>query len=262
MLKDLKIFKIFITVCWIAVGLYGYKIDCYSQRIVFFDVGQADSILIQKGNFEILVDGGGDDSVIYKLGEYMNWSDRLIDVVVITHMHDDHYRGTKYLMEKYEVGLFLLSPNCTGVCDEFKKYEYVEISKGMNINYMDIELDVLWPEVGHFDDNLNNDSIVLLLKYLNKKILLMGDAEREVEELLMEYYGPYITNIDILKAGHHCSNTASSYEFIDLANPYIAVCSCGEDNKFGHPHRQSLDTFNTLNVQYYVTWEEGDYVVE
>jgi len=164
MLKDLKIFKIFVFVFWLALGLYSYRFDVNDERVVIFDVGQGDSILIQKGDFEILIDGGADDTVIYKMGEYMKWSDRVIDVVVITHMHDDHFMGIKYLMERYDVGLFLLSPNCGELCSEFRNYDYVEVSQGMNLDYEDINIDILWPRVEALDENLNNDSIVLFLK--------------------------------------------------------------------------------------------------
>jgi competence protein ComEC len=262
MLKDLKIFKILILFIWLIVGILSYTLNNPNERVVIFDVGQGDSILIQKGDFEILIDGGADDSIVYKMGKYMKWTDRVIDIVLITHMHDDHYRGIKYLMERYDVGLFLLSPNCGELCQDFKEYNYKEISQGMNFEYMDIKIDIIWPRVGVLDKNLNNDSIVLLLNYLNQRVLLMGDAESDVERILVDSYGVNITGIDILKAGHHCSNTASSKDFLNTINPKIAICSCGEDNKFGHPHQETIDNFMNSHIQYYITWEEGDYVVK
>ena len=262
MSKDLKIFKVLNFSIWLILGVFSYKLPFEQERVVFFDVGQGDSILIQKGNFEILIDGGSDDTVIYKISEYMRWDDRVIDVVVITHMHDDHYMGIKYLLERYDIGLFLLSPNCGDLCQEFRSYSYIEISQDMNFQYHNINIDILWPREGELDNNLNNDSIVLLLNYLNKKILLMGDAEKEVEEILLDNYKADITDVNILKAGHHCSKTASTYEFLKIVNPDLSICSCGEDNRFGHPHKEALDNFNRLNLEYYITWEEGDYVVE
>jgi len=262
MLKDLKIFKILNFSIWLIVGVFSYRLPFEDERVVFFDVGQGDSILIQKGDVEILIDGGSDDSVVYKVSEYMRWEDKLIDVVVITHMHDDHYMGIKYLLERYDVGLFLLSPNCGDLCQEFKSYNYIEVSQGMKFEYRDIDIDILWPRVGVLDDNLNNDSVVLLLEYINKRILLMGDAEKEVEVILSDNYGTDITDVDILKAGHHCSKTASTYNFLKITNPDLSICSCGEDNRFGHPHKETLDSFNQLNLKYHTTWEEGDYVVE
>lgn len=262
MLKDLKIFKILNFSFWLILGVFSYKLPFEEERVVLFNVGQGDSILIQKGNFEILIDGGPDDTVVYKIGEYLQWDDNVIDVVVITHMHDDHYKGIKYLLERYDVGLFLLSPNCVDMCEEFKSYNYIEITQGMNLNYKNIQVDILWPRDGELDENLNNDSIVLFLQYLDKKILLMGDAEEDVEDILLDRYEANIKNIDILKAGHHCSKTASTYDFLQIVNPKLSICSCGEDNKFGHPHKESIENFNQLNLEYYITWEEGDYVVK
>lgn len=262
MLKDLKIFKVLVFLSWLLLGIFSYKLDSQNERVIFLDVGQGDSILIQKGEFEILIDGGGDDSIVYKMGKYMKWSDRVIDIVVITHMHDDHYRGIKYLLERYEVGMFLISPNCGELCSEFREYNYIEVRQGMNIEYEDIQINILWPRVGAVDENINNDSIILLVKYLDKKFLLMGDAEKGVEREILNGYRVDITNIDILKAAHHCSRTASTYDFINITNSKLAICSCGEDNKFGHPHKEAIDTFVNLDIEYYITWEQGDYVVE
>jgi competence protein ComEC len=196
------------------------------------------------------------------MGKYMKWNDRVIDVVVITHMHDDHYRGIKYLMERYDIGVILFSVNCGELCDEFRVGEYIEVSEGMSLKYGGIDIDILWPRVGVLDKNLNNDSVVMLLDYLDKRVLLMGDAEEEVEEIILRDYRPVLTGIDILKAGHHCSNTASTYDFLEITNPDIAICSCGEENRFGHPHKETIENFDKLAIEYYVTWEHGDYVVE
>jgi competence protein ComEC len=257
-----KILKILESVIWVFCGIFSFTVVNSNERIVFLDVGQGDSILIQKGNYEILVDGGKDDSVVYKMGRYMQWNDRLIDVVVITHMHDDHYMGIRYLQERYDIGIYILSVNCTDLCSEFREYNHIDVSMGDSFEYKDIKINILWPRVGVLDDNLNNDSIVILVKWLDKKILLMGDAEVEVENILLEYSGTYITDKDILKAGHHCSKTASSYKFLITTNPKIAICSCGEENKFGHPHIETVNNFDLLSIPYLITWEYGDYIVK
>jgi competence protein ComEC len=262
MLKDLKIYKVFLVILWLGVGIFASEFDTERERVIFLDVGQGDSILIQKNDFEVLIDGGANDAVVYKMGKYMKWNDRVIDVVIITHMHDDHYRGIKYLMERYDIGVMLFSVNCGELCDEFRVGEYIEVSEGMSLGYGDINMDILWPRVGVLDRNLNNDSVVMLLNSLDKRILLMGDAEEEVEEILADDYRFDITNIDILKAGHHCSNTASSFKFLEITEPDIAICSCGEENSFGHPHKETLENFDRLGIEYYVTWEQGDYVVK
>ena len=265
MLKNMtvsKMLSIAENVLWIFCGTLSYSMFHEQNRMIFFDVGQGDSILIQQDSFEILVDGGSDDTVVYKMGEYMKWSDRLIDVVVITHMHDDHFVGVKHLLERYEVGLFVLSVNCRELCAEFREYNHIDVSVGDTLEYMGIDINILWPRVEKIDDNLNNDSIVLLVKWLDRRILLMGDAEVEVESLLQKYGDEYIKNIDILKAGHHCSRTASSYGFLITTNPEFVICSCGEENRFGHPHIETVQNFDSLSIPYILTWEYGDYIVK
>ncbi|MCD4811518.1 MBL fold metallo-hydrolase [bacterium] len=265
MLKNItvsKVLRILECVVWVFCGVYVLSVRQSHERIVIFDVGQGDSILIQKGDFEILVDGGEDDTVVYRMGEYMEWDDRVIDVVVITHMHSDHYMGIKYLLESYEVGLFVLSVNCTDLCSEFREFNHIDVSMGDTLEYGGIHIDILWPRVGELDRNLNNDSIVMLVEWLDKRVLLMGDAEVEVEKLLLEHSRSYVADIDILKAGHHCSKTASSYGFLITTSPKFAICSCGEENRFGHPHIEALDNFVEVGVPYILTWEYGDYIVE
>ncbi|HCC68224.1 TPA: hypothetical protein DEP90_03430 [Patescibacteria group bacterium] len=265
MLKNITISKtlrILESIFWIFCGVYSYSVFSSNERIIFFDVGQGDSTLIQKDDFEILIDGGGDDTVVYRMGEYMRWNDKVIDVVVITHMHDDHYMGIKYLLERYEVGLFILSVNCKDLCSEFREYNHIDVSMGDILEYGGIHIDILWPRVGILDKNLNNDSIVMLVKWLDKRVLLMGDAEVEVEDILHDYSRVDITDIDVLKAGHHCSKTASSQRFLLTTIPQFAICSCGEDNKFGHPHIETLNNFMDLGIPYILTWEYGDYIVE
>ena len=257
-----KILKILECIVWVFCGTLSYSELGSRERVVFLNVGQGDSILIQNDSFEVLVDGGGDDSIVYKMGKYMHWNDKVIDVVVITHMHDDHYMGIKYLLERYDVGIFVISVNCQELCSEFREYDHIDVQMGDVISYGDIQLNILWPRVGVLDENINNDSVVILVEWLDKRILLMGDAELEVEEILLDRYDLGIEGIDVLKAGHHCSRTASSYRFLTTVNPRFVVCSCGEDNKFGHPHIETIENFNKLGIDYILTWEYGDYVVE
>ncbi|MBN1618295.1 MBL fold metallo-hydrolase [Candidatus Dojkabacteria bacterium] len=109
-----------------------------------------------------------------------------------------------------------------------------------------------------FDENVNNDSIVLLVTFGDFNLLLMGDAENEVEsELLSSTNSLEFDDIDVLKAGHHCSKTASSQAFLEKTNPDLVICSCGKDNKFGHPHEETLETFDSLDIDYLRTDFEG-----
>lgn len=240
------------------------------DTVVFLDVGQGDAILIQKGNIQLLVDGGSDISILYELQKYIPFYDRKIEYILLTHPHDDHLVGLLYVLDTYEVGEILYYP----VCFKSPNYELLisnetkkkEIKSGDTIRLDNLEIDIVWPRVGErtdrgclkpFDGNINNDSLVLDFEYLNRRFLLMGDAEKEVEQVLIseQLVGK---RYDILKAGHHCSKTSNSETFLKNTLPTYAICSVGQGNKFGHPSSETLNTFDSLNVQYLVTYEEGN----
>jgi competence protein ComEC len=88
----------------------------------------------------------------------------------------------------------------------------------------------------------------------------MGDAEQGVENKLLKESS--LENMYILKAGHHCSRTATSDMFLRAVNPEVAICSYGKGNKFGHPHYETIEKFKKYNVQYLETAKEGDIVIK
>lgn len=236
-------------------------------EVIFFDVGQGDAILIQEGDIQILVDGGPDDTILYKLAERMPLYDKKIELLILTHPHDDHIKGLLNVLKEYEIEKILINKITSshmGYQYMLAKYEskIANVVVGDTIEYGDIRMEVLYP----FEDNLpqksniNNESIVILLSVQHAKILLMGDAEEEVEEEMIK--NNTVNPVDILKAGHHCSRTSSSEMFLKNINPRFAICSCGRKNKFGHPHHETLEKFQDLNVQYFLSYEEGDIVIK
>ena len=261
----LKIFKKhwieFLTI-FIAIGIV---ITPYSNfiKIVFIDVGQGDSILIQQGSFQILVDGGPDSSVLFEISKYIPVGDMEIEILVLTHPHADHLQGLLDVLERYEVGEVWVN----SIQYDLEQYDYfnsldlnfVEVKQGNILKYRDLRVEVLFPFVdAPTFSNINNESIVLEISAFDNKILLMGDAEQEVEELFIGKN--LLKNIDILKAGHHCSSTASSGGFLEKISASLAICSYGKNNKFGHPHDETLERFEKYDVQYMTTEKEGNIV--
>ena len=254
---------------WLILGVIYLITVRYENTVVFLDVGQGDSILIQEGNIQVLVDGGPDSSILYELQKYIPIYDRKIEYVVLTHPHNDHLVGLLYVLERYEVGEILYYP----VCYENENYEFLlqrysnlrEIGRGDTIRLKDIELDVLWPIlnkgkeecVAQYNSDLNNDSLVLSFEFLEKKFLLMGDIESDVEEVMVKD-GLLPGEYDVLKSGHHCSNSSNSETFLETVKPDIAICSVGENNTFGHPSSETIQSFLNYNVQYLLTYEEGN----
>ncbi len=261
--------KIVENIVWVILGILYLLTFRYEDSVVFLDVGQGDATLIQKGNVQMLVDGGPDDSVLYQLQKYMPMYDRRIEYVLLTHPHDDHLMGLLRVLERYEVGEILYYP----VCYENENYEYLlqsygntrKVGAGDTIRLEDIEVKILWPVlkrdavgcVKQFDGNLNNDSLVIQFEYMNKRFLLMGDIESNVETLLLTQQ-IVSSKYDILKAGHHCSKSSSSETFINIVSPSVAVCSVAKENSFGHPSSETLNIFSKYNVQYLLTYKEGN----
>lgn len=236
-------------------------------EIIFFDVGQGDAILIQQDNFQILIDGGPDDAIIYHLAKKMPLYDKNIEIVVLTHPHEDHIGGLMNVLEEFTVGKVFLNKieyenkAYYSLLENYKDL-LIEVVEGDTFEYGNILGTVIYPpkEKTMQDRNINNESVVILVELQDYRVLLMGDAEHEIEKQLLE--SCELENIYILKVGHHCSRTATSDMFLSVTNPQIAICSCGKENKFGHPHYETLEKFQNLNVQYLVTYEEGNIVIK
>ncbi len=258
------------NIFWIIFSVIYLLSNRGENLVVFLDVGQGDSTLIQQGSTQILVDGGPDLSVLYGIGEYMPFGDRYIEYIYLTHPHNDHLVGILHILKDYKVGKIFYN----NVCYENPNYRallqygenLVPISADHSMGFGSISIRSLWPDVNStnlerckksWDGNINNDSIVLELSYLNKKFLLMGDAEEEVERYLTNN-GSLSHRYDVLKAGHHCSKTSSSETFLKTARPHAAICSVAQQNSFGHPSGETLKTFDRMGVQYFLTYDTGN----
>jgi competence protein ComEC len=251
--------------------LFGALGNNEDPEIIFFDIGQGDAILIQEGDFQVLVDGGPDDSVVFKLAKRMPSYDKNIEIAILTHPHEDHIRGLMNVLDEFTVERVFINR----IEYENKVYEDLlsrykdiifEVKEGDKFKYKDIEGEIIYPILNKGSNsrmqnkNINNESIVTLLDIKGERFLLMGDAEQEVEYKVLKESS--LENIYILKAGHHCSKTATSDMFLRAINPEVSICSYGEGNKFGHPHYETIEKFKKYNVQYLETAKEGDIVIK
>lgn len=255
------------VLAWIAV--FDLARSQYLE-IVFFDVGQGDSIFIETPQqHQILIDGGPTPVVLEKLGKEMPFWDRTIDLVILTHPEKDHITGLLEVLRIYKVENILW----TGVIRdslEYKKWISLLEKEGANIflakagqiicaDCKTWKAQVLFPLekiAGHKMKNSNNSSIVLKLTVGNKDFLLTGDIEKSSELKLLK------TNLklkaDVLKIAHHGSKSSSIPEFIKQVNPSSAVISVGKDNPYGHPHFEVLNTLNTYGIEILRTDILGD----
>lgn len=238
-------------------------------KVSFLDVGQGDSILIQTPqNQNILIDGGPDDMVIHGLSKNLSWWDRTIDLLILTHPHDDHVTGLNDVLKRYQVkkiaytGVIHNSPNYIAWLKsvQAKKIPMFIINQPRKIILNeDCVLDVIYPTNGLLNkeiDNVNNSSIVVKLNYKDVKFLFTGDVEEIVEEKLLADSADLKSHV--LKIAHHGSDTSSIDDFLKKVDPDVAVISVGKDNKFGHPNGRTLNKLERLGVKIFRTDQDRE----
>jgi competence protein ComEC len=270
--------------------------------LTFIDVGQGDGCLIRlPGGYNLLVDGGGSprapceqrdcsdapvghlaDSIRKDcadvgrgtLAEFLRYERvRRIDLMVLTHPHDDHVWGMDALLDPRQ------GFDVHGVLDAGQPYESpanrewltllrqrrlapINARRGMELTVGPARLVVLHPPPGafltHTRNDPNNNSIVLRMEVGGSRVLLTGDAEAEAEASM----AGQDLEATVLKVGHHGSAYSTSDDWLERVRPRIAVISCGRHNSFGHPSPATLDRLRRHGVHVYRTDRDGAVTLE
>ena len=241
------------------------------------DVGQGDSLLVSFPDSKLLlIDGGGvisfgpHPAARLDIGEdvvspYL-WSRsiRKIDVVALTHAHDDHAGGLPAVIENFHpsqlwTGATPSSPAWTAVRDKAlaEKVKMLALTSGHSFNFGGARIDVISPPADYVPRGapMNNDSLGLRVTYRQRSILLTGDMEKPMERRALIDGQPL--RADILKVGHHGSNTSSTDPFLDAVAPMFAVISDGFENSFRHPHPQVLERLSAHRAGIFRTDRDG-----
>lgn len=234
-------------------------IDQNKLNILFFDVGQADSELILYNGKSILIDAGNSGDGEYIVNGLNALGIKNLDYVIGTHVHEDHVGGMSLIIDSFEIGKFYLPYDSTTTTSYYKKIltsltqkelEITEANIGDKLYIEDITLEIMSVDNSEPDD-ANLSSIVVEISYGNLKYLFMGDAIEENEE------ARNWNDVDVLKVGHHGSNTSSSEKFLNQILPEIVVISVGEGNSYGLPKEKVLNRFEKLGSTIYRTDEDG-----
>ncbi len=215
-------------------------------HVSFLDVDEGDAILIQQGSQQVLVDGGPSPRTItQELSRKMPFWDRTIDLLVLTHPHQDHLAGLVEVMRRYKIGqvLYLDIEYASPMFDEWsrlineKKIKSVAACAGQRIELgKGAIMEVLNPPATPFsgtESDIDNNSVVLLLSDNDVCFLLSGDIMREAEWELLRQRSRVASTL--IKVPHHGSDTSTTSEFLAVVEPEVAVISCGAGNRFGHP---------------------------
>ncbi|MBI1907919.1 MBL fold metallo-hydrolase [Candidatus Uhrbacteria bacterium] len=227
-----------------------------------FDVGQGDAIFIDAPDMQVLIDGGPSDAVLEKLSSVLPPWDRSIDLVVATHPHADHILGLDAVLGRYAVGALVDTgtPYDTAAAEGFERLGGAAATvaqAGMSWELGNgATLEVVWPEVPVTDavDNVHDGNVVLLLTYGETTMLLTGDAETEHEEA----FALDLPHIDVLKVGHHGSDTSTGMTLVNLTSPDYAIISVGAENDYGHPSPLVVDRLARSGAAVLRTDLDGD----
>jgi len=224
-------------------------------RVTVLDVGQGDAILVEGGRGgRLLVDGGPDpDRLLVALDARLPPWDRRIDLLVLTHPHEDHVSGLALLLDRYRIG-HTFEPGMIGPGPGYRAWQAAlgrlglrpdRLATGDTFGLDQIRFHVLWPDPGAVPlepadggTAINNVSIVLLGEVGRERFLLAGDIEEQIDPILLSRGLP---RVDVLKIAHHGSRTSSTGPFLDAVRPRVAVASAGKGNPYGHPTKATLD---------------------
>lgn len=231
-------------------------------KIHFIDVGQADSILIQQGNSAMLIDAGNNaDSTLVKDYISKQGVERL-DYLVGTHPHEDHIGGLDAVIESFQIGKIYM-PKVTSTTTTFKDVITAINNKGLKITTPvpgssfklgSATCQILAPNSSSYSDQ-NNYSIVIKLTFGKNTFMFDGDAGA-ISEMEMINKG-FNVKADVLKVGHHGSNTATCANFLNAVAPKYAVISVGNDNSYGHPQKGTMDRLKSNGITVFRTDQCG-----
>lgn len=224
----------------------------------FIDVGQGDSILICSGGQSMLVDAGTNESGKTVLNFLSDKGIKKLDYAVGTHPHADHIGGLDDVIRGIDTDS-LLMPNA--VTDTKTFNDVLDAAESRNLSITVPEEDdefslgasrvTVLSKNKEQSDNLNNSSLILKVVYGNFSLLLTGDAEKEAEKQLLS--DKKDVSADVLKVGHHGSETSTSGDFLKAVSPKCAVISCGKNNDYGHPHEKTLKKLEKQGTEVYRT---------
>ncbi len=247
------------------------KVSSNELVVAYLDVGQGDAIYVQSPNGnQMIIDGGPNNALMGALPDVVPFGDKSIDVIVITNPDADHMSGFVPLLEEYDVSA-VVEPGTYSDTTLYKELvksitnensEHILARSGMKIildEEKNIYFEILFPDRDVSDWERNDGSIVGRLVYNQNSFLFMGDATTLTEGLIVS--GHDISDTDVLKIGHHGSKTSTGIALLRESRPEIGIISVGEDNRYGHPHKEVLERLNTYEIPYLETSTSGTIVL-
>jgi competence protein ComEC len=242
-----------------------------ASSISFLNVGQGDSSLLElAGGVRVMTDAGPNSSVVASLDGVMKDGGRYIDIAIVTHPELDHFNGFNHILEKYEVGAFMINGRDHSGSKQWaellkkiaiKNIPLITLGAGDAIRYGQNRIDVLSPNSQILGSSqLNDAGIVQKIRTPDFSALFVADIGMNVEEYIRGKYGSALA-ADILKVGHHGSKYSSGVTFLKAVRPVVAAISVGARNTYGHPTPEALGRLAAVGAQVFRTDQAGTVTV-
>lgn len=237
--------------------------DCLN--VYMLDVGQGDSLLLVSPEGQtMLVDTGSPEQGETVLASLQALGVEELDILLLTHAHEDHAGAAAAIMKRIPVGTVCLTGDGEDYGDTLskllsrKRAEVLPLWAGADIGWSEsCTVEVLSPLPDRFMGDENAGSAVVRVAYGESSILLCGDATVETENLLLALYPQEALESTVIKLAHHGSESSSSQDFLGLVSPELALVSVGAHNSYGHPSEEVLRNLKELKIPYVSTEEAG-----
>lgn len=230
-------------------------------KVHYLDVGQGDSIFIELPNNETMLIDAAESYQSENIINYLkNLNYQKIDYVIGTHPHTDHIGGLKDIINTFEIGKIYM-PKVVSTTKTYESLLMAIKDKNLKINTAKagtsiidtdaLKINILAPNNSTYTE-LNNYSVVTKITYRTTKFLFMGDAEKLSENEIKEN-----VTADVIKIGHHGSNTSSSIDFIKKVNAKYGIISVGLNNKYNLPKEETITNWENSGTKIYLTSTNG-----
>lgn len=240
------------------------KVENNLIKIHYIDVGQGDSIFIELPNKKTMLIDAGESSKGKIVSSYIsNLGYYKIDYIVGTHPHTDHIGGLAHIINSFDIGNIYM-PKAVSTSKTYENLLNTISQKGLKIttaragvnivSESNLNINIIAPNREYSD--LNNSSTVVKITYGNRKFLFMGDAETKSENDIISD-----VSADVIKVGHHGSDTSSGQSFVNKVNPKYAIIMVGNNNQYNHPYQIIIDRWINSGAKVYRTDINGNIIV-